>query len=81
MLHSNRLKYASCSHVKEKLLVSRFHLAEATGDPFWGTGLNIASTRECLSNYWPGQNVMGTLLMEIRSEICKQIDDTVDMEV
>ena len=65
ILHSNRLKYGSCSHTKEKLLVSRFHLVEATGDHFWGTGLNVILTRECLSDYWPGQNVMGTLLMEI----------------
>ncbi len=41
MLQSNYMKYASCPHVREKLLGSHLTLAEAMGDPYWGTGLNI----------------------------------------
>ncbi len=36
---------------------------------YWGTGLNVAKTLECLSDYWPKQNVMGKILMELQSEI------------
>ena len=38
------------------------------GDTYWGTGLNIAQTNKCLSDYWPGQNVLGQILMELRDE-------------
>ncbi len=59
MLQLNQLKYSACAHVRDKLLKSKLILAEATGDPFWGTGLNVNQTWECLSDYWPGKNVMG----------------------
>ena len=72
MLQSNCMKYASCPHAREKLLGSHLTLAEATGDPYWGTGLNITQTLECLSDYWLGQNVMGSVLMEVYDEIQKQ---------
>ena len=51
MLQSNHMKYASCPHTREKLLGSHLTLAEAMGDPYWGTGLNITQTLECLSDY------------------------------
>ncbi len=41
MVESCRLKFNSCSHVKEKLLQSRLTIVEAMGDPYWGSGLNI----------------------------------------
>ncbi len=28
----------------------------------------MAQTKECLSEYWPGQNVIGMILMELRAE-------------
>ncbi len=72
MLQSNCIKYASCPHVQEKLLGSHLTLAEAIRDPYWGTGLNVTQTLECLSDYWPGQNIMGSVLMEVCDEIQKQ---------
>ncbi len=30
----------------------------------------MAQTSEYLSDYWPGQNVLGQILMELQSEIC-----------
>ena len=72
MLQSNCMKYASCPHTREKLLGSCLTLVEATGDPFWGIGLNVTQTLECLSDYWPGQNVMGSVLMEVHDKIQKQ---------
>ncbi len=63
------LKFHSCDHAKEKLLHSVPTLVEATGDPFWGSGLNQAQMKECLMEYWPGKNTMGQLLVELRSEM------------
>ncbi len=68
MIDSCRQKYQACSHAREKLMTSKLILAEATRDKFWGSGLNVAQTKECLTEYWPGQNVMGTILMELRAE-------------
>ena len=69
MLASNHLKYKSCEHVKEALLDSASVIVEATGDPFWGSGLNVQQTKECLPNYWPGENHMGQLLMHLWDEL------------
>ncbi len=61
MLESNHLKYHSCAHAREKLLDSKLILAEAMGDPFW----------ECLSDYWPGKNMLGEILMVVCDELQK----------
>ncbi len=44
-------------------------MAEATRDNFWGTGLNLQQSGECLLDFWPGDNVMGKILMEIRAKL------------
>ncbi len=41
-------------------------LVEATGDTYWGSGLNLEQTRACLLEYWPGQNKMGVVLHAVR---------------
>ncbi len=63
MIDSCRWKYQACSHTREKLMASKLILAEATGDKFWSSGLNVAQTKECLTEYWPGQNVMGMIFV------------------
>ena len=68
MIDLCRWKYQVCPHAREKLLTSKLILAEATGDKFWGSGLNVAQTKECLTEYWPSQNIMGMILMELRAE-------------
>ncbi len=69
MLATNRLKYSSCVHVHEYLLSSKISIAEATGDPFWGTDLGLQQTLNCLLDFWLGANHMGQILTEICSEI------------
>ncbi len=59
MLCSNQLKYAAYSHVHDALLNTRVTIAEATGDPYWGTGLNVQQILQCLPEYWPGANHIG----------------------
>ena len=34
-------------------------LAEATPSRFWGTGLSMFVTKNCLESYWPGQTCWG----------------------
>ena len=65
MYHSNSLKYAACEHAHQKLLSSCVTVAEATRDPYWGMGLNVAQTLDCLPEYWPEKNIMGEILMEL----------------
>ena len=68
MLETNRMKYAMCEHAHEVLLKSAVTIAEATGDAFWGSSLNVQQTKECLTKYWPGENKMGVVLMTIHDE-------------
>ncbi len=51
-------------------------IVEATGDPYWGSGLNIQQTLDCLPDYWPGENKLGEILMDLRLEL----QDTTDPE-
>ena len=69
ILETCYLKFTSCTHAHEYLLQSRITLAEATRDNFWGTGLNLQQSSECLPDFWPGDNIMGKILMEIRAEL------------
>ncbi len=72
MLESCQLKFTACSHVRDKLLNSRLTIVEATGDPFWGSGLNIQQTLDCLPEFWPGENNLGKILMQL----CLDLQDT-----
>ena len=49
--------------------MSHLTIVEATGDPFWGSGLNIQQTLDCLPDYWPGENKLGEILMDLRLEL------------
>ncbi len=44
-------------------------LAEAMSNVFWGLGLNPEKTLTTLSDYWPGHNHMGKLLVCLREEL------------
>ncbi len=68
MLETNCLKYTTCEHVREVLLDTAPTIVEATGDPYWGSGLNVQWTKECLVDYWPRENNMGKILVSLRDE-------------
>ena len=68
MMDTNLLKYRSCSHAKASLLDSKVIVAEATSDKFWGSGMNPEMTRTTLSDYWPGKNNLGKILMQIHED-------------
>lgn len=56
---------------KEELLQSQSHkLVEAVpGELFWSSGLNKMDTSVTKIKYWPGKNIMGSLLTKLREDI------------
>ena len=44
-------------------------IGEATKDTFWGTGLHIKDENTLDRTKWIGQNLMGQILMQVRSEL------------
>jgi len=44
-------------------------LGEASYDKFWGIGLSLNNPQLLSKNLWQGKNVMGELLMLVRSEL------------
>ncbi len=81
MLETNRLKYTSCDHAREALLSSKVVLVEATSNLFWGTGLPPKLTRHTLSDYWPGENHMGKVLVHLHEDLSKTGEGTSEKDV
>ena len=67
MSMSCAMKFHACPHAMQALLNSRVTIAEATGDMYWGMGLNVLQTEACLQEFWPGKNIMGGILMDLCS--------------
>ncbi len=40
-------------------------LVEGTMNTKWGSGLGPDQTKECLPDYWPGENQMGKILINL----------------
>ena len=67
---ANRAKYEQNPDLKAKLLdTGDAILAEASPkDTIWGIGLDAVTAAETNPSEWPGQNLLGKVLMELRSE-------------
>ena len=74
MMESNWMKFQACSHVREKLLLSRITITEVTADCFWGIGLTMEQNSQCLPEFGPGQNQMGKVLINLRLKFQQDID-------
>ena len=62
-------KLYSCQEFYETLLSTRDSMiVEATPDKYWGCGLLPQQANHTLPAYWPGQNRLGIIMAEIRSE-------------
>ena len=59
--------------LKEKLLATNNKiLAEASPfDKIWGIGLNAENASKINPKIWPGQNLLGKALMEVRNDLGK----------
>ena len=67
-------KVQSCSEFKESLVNSESNfLAEAVrGDYYWSTGLDKELLLNTKKKNWPGKNIMGKVLTEIRDSLVQQ---------
>ena len=61
-------------HAQQYLLQSKLTLVEATGDCYWGSRLNLEQTRACLSEFWPGKNMMGITLHAVQQILFAEMD-------
>lgn len=63
-------KFSEDDQAKETLLKTGDSiLAEASTDRFWGTGLSLQNLDNANKSKWLGQNVLGDILMMVRSEL------------
>ena len=82
MVHLLEAKAKQCGRFYECLMESEDSvLAEATPSRYWGTGLSIFVTKNCSESYWPGQNMLGALLMQLRGELMAKKDGSPDVQM
>ena len=62
-------KARTCDQFRDCLLMNNDKiLAESTFSKRWGTGLSKWLTERTKPQYWPGQNILGLMLMEISTD-------------
>jgi len=73
MFNANKLKFSSNSHLREQLIATGNKiLVEASPyDNIWGIGLAKKDAITLLPTKWPGQNLLGKVLMKVRDEFTK----------
>ncbi len=65
-----RIKVERCTQFRDTLIQSGTKiLAEATGNTLWATGLDVSTTSITKPEYWPGMNMLGMMLMELRDSL------------
>ena len=67
---ANRAKYDQNQDLKDRLIkTGKAIMAEASpGDFIWGIGMTANKASSTNPSKWPGQNLLGKILMELRSE-------------
>ena len=75
---ANRAKYEQNPDLMAKLIeTGDAILAEASPkDTIWGIGLDAAAAAETSPSEWPGQNLLGKILMELRAEFAAKKTET-----
>ena len=72
-------KFNNYSHARHVLMRSKADLDEGMMNRKWGSGLNAEQTYECHPDFWPGDNLMGSILRNIRHEMhTTDTDSSVD---
>ena len=73
MMDLIKAKSEQCKQFRDALIESKDKiLAEATPSKYWDTGLSPYITQNCSPSYWPGQNLLGVLLMDLRRDLLEQ---------
>ncbi|KAK2953173.1 putative N-glycosidase R617 [Blattamonas nauphoetae] len=74
VVRGNYLKYSQNPHFRDVLLKTGDSIiAEGCDyDKIWGTGFATGDVRNQDPNLWPGMNLLGKALMEVRSLILKE---------
>ena len=73
MMDLIKAKSEQCKQFRDALIESKDKiLAEATPSKYWATGLSPYITQNCSPSYWPGQNLLGVLLMDLRRDLLEQ---------
>ena len=68
----NRVKFETHEHAKKQLLqTGNKVLGEGTMSKKWGIGIHISDPRSVLMDEWSGENLMGSILSQIRDEMRK----------
>ncbi len=70
---ANRAKFEQNSDLKARLIgTGNSILAEASPkDTIWGIGLDASAAARINPSEWPGQNLLGRILMELRAEFMR----------
>ncbi len=67
-----KAKAKSCPQFKDTLMQSGTKiLAEATGNTLWATGLDVRTTSMTKPDFWPGANLLGMMLMDLRDSLMR----------
>ena len=63
------LKAKQCTEYQAALSNSAPVMAAAITDKCWGTGLSAQATTRTKPEYWPGNNMLGKIMADIRDEL------------
>ena len=70
LYQANYLKFTQSPELGDHLLGTRQYIAEASPkDGYWGIKLHMLDPRAEWTSNWQGQNLMGVILMDIRSRL------------
>ena len=79
MKHLLQQKVEQCEQFRECLLENRGKiLAEAGTHKLWSSGFGPYITMNCSQEYWPGQNMLGALLIEVTEELFLNMELSTD---
>ena len=79
MIDLLKAKSEQCQQFHDALIESKEKiLAEATPSKLWASGLSPFITHNCSPSYWPGQNLLGAMLMDLRQELLEKSTNVAD---
>ncbi len=71
MLNANLLKFSQNKQLMIELLRTgnKIIVEASSSDKIWGIGLSEKKAKEIDPDEWPGQNLLGKVLVEVREKI------------